>query len=114
MKTHEPKAWDMYRDRAGDVYLLAKTDPLKVLGTDGELFELEPGWEGRDTYIGNVLALPKLVDAAESAADWLCDSDAGSDPEERGRNLRTALAAARPNAQADHAAAVERMEDKQL
>lgn len=35
--------------------------------------------------------IAKLLEAAESAADWLCDSNKGTDQHERGEALRDAI-----------------------
>jgi len=40
----------------------------------------------------NPEAVPELLEAAINAVDWLCDATPGSDQQERGQALRTAIA----------------------
>lgn len=45
--------------------------------------------EARDVL--DLHSVPALLEAASSAADWLEDADPGSDPKERGDELRKAI-----------------------
>lgn len=100
---HSPLPWEAYADviysPEGKAAVAAICEPhgsriveytkLSVSSPD-----LHEAFANRDLIIKCVNRSPafqKLVEAAKSAADWLCDAHKNSDPWERGQALRKAL-----------------------
>ncbi len=114
---HTPTLWDLYRTHTGTMYIVTMlyqsmaTPCVEYIDMDGDKESLTIDQCQGNEFVGNVLALPELMDLLTHFVRW-----ADAHPRkctfsetQRAREL-LAHATAQPDARADHAAAVENLE----